>query len=648
LELADFPWNSGATSRGLTTKEKFNMQAKPALRALAAAASTALLVAGLSAGVLTPAQAATKSTVTLLSTADITSLNSGTSDGNTSYNAVVGSLTGMGFSYYDSDANLVMNTKFGSMQIVKKTANDFQIKYTVAPGQQWSDGTPINAVDLLLSHVVQSDEYSKSAGLGDPSDAKVRPAFDSVSYSSTYSDNVVGLPKLSSDKMSLTVKFKKPLPDWELLAPGPFPVHSLVLMTDGKKGLQSAVVNQAAKNKFQNIFLTKSPRLAAMGKIWTTGYDVTKVDDSTNPLLLISNGGFIVDKFTYGNSMTLVRNPKYSSGPAMKTVNPINTVVIKIIKDNTAAVQALRNEDIDVYYNTLPTANDKLVLQGLPNVVTSTKVGGNYSHLDLRVGPAQGSKEPYTGIFAGNSQRAKDLRKAFLLAVPREQMVATLIKPVKSDATTLDTQFAFQGTSEYKTITGGSGVAEYSAGTQADRTAKALALVKKYYPAASETNPVAPVKFVHANTSLRNALAKLVIAEAAKAGFKVEDFASADLFGTGDNKSSKYDVTMYGFGLNSISQSNSTEIYKSDGGNNVWGWEDPALDVLMKSLQSDILTAKEATAKRLAADKIIIANAWGLPLYANPTIAAYNKDLKGIDPAPIGANITWNFFDWSY
>jgi len=139
-----------------------------------------------------------------------------------------------------------------------------------------------------------------------------------------------------------------------------------------------------------------------------------------------------------------------------------------------------------------------------------------------------------------------------------------------------------------------------------------------------------------------------VIAEAAKAGFKVEDFASADLFGTGDNKSSKYDVTMYGFGLNSISQSNSTEIYKSDGGNNVWGWEDPALDVLMKSLQSDILTAKEATAKRLAADKIIIANAWGLPLYANPTIAAYNKDLKGIDPAPIGANITWNFFDWSY
>jgi peptide/nickel transport system substrate-binding protein len=624
------------------------MQAKLALRGLAAAVSTALLVAGLSAGVINPAQAATQSTVTLLSAADITSLNSDTADGNTSYNAVVGSLTGMGFSYYDSDANLVMNTKFGTMQIVKKAANDFQIKYTVAPGQEWSDGTPIDGVDLLLSHIIRSDEYSKTAKLGDPSDPKVAPVFDSIGYSSTYADNVVGLPKLSSDKMSITIKFKKPLPDWELLAPGPFPVHALSLMADGKKGLQPAAANIAAKKKFQNTFLTKSPRLAPMGKIWTSAYDVTKVDASTNALLLISNGGFIVDKFTYGNSMTLVRNPNYSSGPAMKTVNPINTVVIKIIKDNTASVQALRNGDIDVYYNTLPTANDKLVLQALPNVVTTTRVGGNYSHISLRVAPAAGEKDTYSGVFAGNSQRAKDLRKAFLLAVPREQMVDTLIKPVKSDATTLDTQFAFQGTSEYKAITGGSGVGEFTAGTQADRTAKALALVKKYYPAASATNAIVPIKFVHANTTLRNALGKLVQAEAKKAGFDVELFASPDLFGTRDNRSAKYDLAMYGYGLTAISQANSTGNYKSDGTNNVFGWNDPALDKLLTSLESDILTAKEVTEKRLAADKIIISNAFGLPLYANPTIAAYNKELKGIDPAPIGNNITWNFWAWSY
>jgi len=610
--------------------------------ALAVVASSALAVS-----LLTPAQAATQSTVTLISSADISSLNSGTQSGNTSYNAVVGSLTGMGFTYYDSDANLVMNTKFGTMKVIKNTPKDFQIRYTVASGQQWSDGTPIDAVDLLVSHIVQADKYSKEAGLGDPTDNKATPLFDSVSYSSTYGEHVVGVPKVSSDRMSLTVAFDKPLPDWELLAPGPTPVHALTLMADGKKGLQSLSVNMAAKNKFKNWFLLKSPKLASVGKIWSTGYDLTKIDASTNPLLLISNGGFIVSKFTFGDSMTLVRNSKYSSGPAMATVNPVNTVVIKIIKDNTAMVQALRNGDVDVYYNTLPTANDKLVLEALPNATVVTKVGGNYSHLDLRVGAFTGGA-PYTGIFAGNTERAKDLRKAFLLATPRQQMVDTLIKPVKSDATTLDTQFTFQGTSEYKAIVSASGVSEYTQGTQADRTAKALALVKKYYPNASADNPLAPVNFVHANTTLRNNLAKLIIAEAKKAGFDVKDNASADLFGTKDNQNSKFDVTMYGFGLNSISQANSTAIYKSDGGNNVWGWNDPAVDVLMKSLEGDILTAKEATAKRLAADKLIIANAWGLPLYANPTIAAFSKELKGIDPAPIGANITWNFFEWSF
>ena len=107
-------------------------------------------------------------------------------------------------------------------------------------------------------------------------------------------------------------------------------------------------------------------------------------------------------------------------------------------------------------------------------------------------------------------------------------------------------------------------------------------------------------------------------------------------------------MTMYGFGLTAISQANSTGIYKSDGGNNVWGWNDPEVDKLMKSLEGDILTPAEITAKRLAADKLVIANAWALPLYANPTIASFSKDLKGIDPAPIGANITWNFFEWSF
>jgi ABC-type transport system substrate-binding protein len=331
----------------------------------------------------------------------------------------------------------------------------------------------------------------------------------------------------------------------------------------------------------------------------------------------------------------------------MQTVNPVNTVVIKIINDNTAMVQALRNGDIDVYYNSNPTVNDKLALEALPNAVTKAAGGGTYSHLSLRTAAAPGGT-PYTGIFAGNSEKAKDLRKAFLLATPRQQIVDTFVKPIKSDATTLDTQFIFQGTSAYKTITGGSGVEEFTEGTQAQRTAKALALVKKHYPDASATNPGPTINFCHANTTLRNGIAKLMEAEITKAGFKFVDYSSPDLFGLKDNQSSKYDAFMYGYQLTSVSQASATGNYKSTGTNNVFGWNFPALDTILESLEGDILTPAEITAKRLAADKIIIDNAIGLPLFANSTLSSYSKALKGIKIAPIGNVFTWNFFEWSF
>ena len=625
------------------------MKRNLAIRALATTAVIALAAGALSVGAITTAQAATRSTVVLLSQGDITSLNSGTSDNNTAYNSMVGSLTGMGFLYYDNNANLVMNTKFGTMKVVKKTSKDFRIEYNVTKGQTWSDGTDIDAVDLLVSHIVASSKYSVDAGLGDPSDDSEVPAFDSGAYGGAYDDNVVGEPKLSNNNMTLTVRFAKPLPNWELLAPGPSPVHAMSLIADGKEGLQSAKVNEAAKAKFLDSFESKNTaHLTKLGALYTKGYDVTKVDEDTNELLLVSNGGFIVSKFTFGDSMTFVRNPEYNSGPAMATVNPINTVVIKIIQENTAMIQALRNGDIDVYYNTLPTGNDKITLDAMPNVTTQTKTGGSYSIFHLRTGTGFGRDDVYTGPFAGNSARAKDLRKAFLLATPRAQMVSTFIAPVSPSATPLNSQFVFQGTSDYNTITRISGVNVFSDGTQAERTAKALAIVKKYYPKASATVAPVKIKFVHATTNLRSALAKLVQAEAKKAGFDVELFSIGDLFGTKSNQSAEYDVIMHGFSLSSISQANGVSIYKSDGGNNVWGWKHPTIDILSKSLESDILTAQQVTEKRAAIEKIVVANAFGLPLYANAIITSYNKDLKGIKTAPVGNNITWNFFEWSY
>ena len=97
---------------------KFTRSAK---FALAAAASAALAVS-----LLTPAQAATRSTVILHETNPITGLNCSLSATNSTTCSAVGYLQGAGFNYYNNKKELVKNSVFGSYKIVKNSATDFR------------------------------------------------------------------------------------------------------------------------------------------------------------------------------------------------------------------------------------------------------------------------------------------------------------------------------------------------------------------------------------------------------------------------------------------------------------------------------------------------------------------------------------------
>ena len=394
------------------------MKATRIMRSVAVAGVSALTIAGLSAVAVAPAGAAARSTVIMMETTAMTSLNSGTPDTNLVTNSDVGYLTGIGFVYYDNKPNLVRNTKFGTFGVVKKTATDFEVKYTVNKGQVWSDGTPIDAVDLLLSHVLSSGKYSIAAGLGDPSNGA--PAFDSVGYGGSYDGHIVGNPVLSADHMSVTLKYDSFQPEWEILGPGPSPVHALELMVDGKKALGTPAANLAAKAQFLKDFTSKNKtRLAKMGAIWSKSYNIKTVDSSTNPLLLVGNGAFKVQSAVADQSVTMVRNSKYTSGPAMATTNPINKIIFSFIADGSPSFQALRNGDIDIY-DGQPDTSGLAQLQAIKSATVYGGVSATYEHVDLRAGAAQGGTTAYTGPFAGDSQKAKDLRHAFLLALPRD------------------------------------------------------------------------------------------------------------------------------------------------------------------------------------------------------------------------------------
>jgi len=351
---------------------------------LATLAIATVATAGLAVGLLSPANAAPKTTVSIVQSNALTGLNPSVRNMNLTFNTDVAYLSSMGFTYYNNKASLVDNTAFGTYKVVSQ--KPYKVQYTVNKGRVWSDGTPINGIDLLLTHITSTGAYSAIAGLGDPADSDVTPAFNSLGYGGIYDQFVVGLPILSKDKMSVTVEYESKVPDWRLLSPGPSPVHAMVLAAlEGKTKLQSAAANMAAKERFYKAFQSyDTAAMKKIGALWSTGYNINKVDGSTNPLLLVGNGPFMVKSAVPNGAVTMVRNPKYNSGPAVKA---LKTVVFKVIGDGTAASQALKNGEIDIYAGQ-PTADAVAQLKAMAPAVKI--IGGDqavYEHLELRVGP---------------------------------------------------------------------------------------------------------------------------------------------------------------------------------------------------------------------------------------------------------------------
>jgi len=614
---------------------KFTRSAK---FALAAAASAALAVS-----LLTPAQAATRSTVVIHHTNVQTGLNCGLSTTNSTVCTDQAALTGMGFNYYNEKKELIKNTTFGSYKVIKNSKTDFRVTYTVAPGRVWSDGTPITGVDLLLSHILSSDTYSIEAGLGDPASKTEKPAFNTQGYGSTYHKNIVGEPTLSADEMTVTLRYKSPIANWDLYGPGPSPVHAMVLMAEGKKELQSASANLAAKERFLAAFKSKDTALLKkMGDVWSKDYTITTINKDTNPLLLISNGGFIVESAVPKTSLTLKLNPKYNSGPKM--TGSIDTIVFKVITDGTAAVQALANGELDVYSGQA-TADAVANLKKITNINITGGEQAVYEHWDLHVDSVEG-EPPYSGLFSiKDGAKSKALRQAFLLGLPRDEIMEKIIAPINGVSKPLCTAWVAPGSAAYDKICAVNGSAFYTRGTQESRNKSALALVQKYYPDVLK-KPLTVNVLVPGGNARRAAQFALAKANLAKVGFNlVGDVQSGwgGLLGNG-----KYDAFFFAWVSSSVLQKQSCSVLETTGGSNyVMGYSNKIIDRVCEELDV-AMKPEQLVQKYITADRALFADAVTIPVFVHPGVTAINKNLKGLKPAPLSPQLTWNYWEWTY
>jgi peptide/nickel transport system substrate-binding protein len=602
--------------------------------ALAVVAAAALVV-----GLTQPASAATRSTVVIIDSNTFTSLNSNTTEHNLVLNSNVGYMTGIGFNYYNDKPELIENKTFGSYKIISKSP--FKVKYTVNKGRVWSDGTPITGVDLLLTHVVSSNQYSIDAGLGDPKSKTQTPVFDSGGYSRTYNTLIKDVT-LAPDRMSVVVEWKSFFPDWEVYAPGVSPVHALVALAEGKTKLGTNANNVANKNKFLRAFLAKdTDMLTKIGKVWTNSYNLKEINDKTNPLLLVANGAMMVESVVRDQRVTLKLNPRYNSGPKTSGVEKI---VFVTIADPTAAAQALANKEADLY-SAIATADSVAQLNKIKGITLDGAPEATHELIQVRIGAAPGG-DPYKGPFAGMSQKAVDLRTAFLLAYPRQEIIDKIVKPVNPKAVVMNAVEYYPTQPNYAKAIAKNGMDKFTDGTQAQRTAKALALVKKYFPEAKDGSGSVKVKLLWGQPSntRRAAQAALVKAGLAEAGFDVDITPTQGW--SAFTTDSKFDAAFHAWGKGSLLQAGIYSEFKSSVSD--WGFSNAKFDEIVEELEVGNFTDAQKLSRYIELDSLMADAATHLPIFQWPGLTVYNSDLKNVSPAPLVPNALWNFWEWKY
>ena len=595
----------------------------------------------------------TRSTAVVIESNTFSGINSITPATNIVINGDVSYLTGTGSAipasglfYYDDKLNLVQNPTLGSYKVTNSKPGDFEVTYTIASGRVWSDGAPITAVDLLLSHVTSSTAYAKSAGLPDTSSTTQTPAFDSGLYGGVYDQHVVGIPTISPDRMSMAVKYDTSIPDYALNGPDlTLPVHALEELAAGKTALGTDAENATANAKFLTDVNSKNTvALKAMGAVYSSGYNMTTVDSSTNPLLLVGNGAYML-KSVDTSAITLVANPKYNSGPAL---SGITTMVIKQgIADGSPSAQALANGDADVYQGQ-PTADAVAQLKAITGVTVSTTSSYAYEHIELRV--ASSGTDTYSGPFAKTAgQKAADLRKAFLLAYPRADIVAKLVQPINPNSVVLGSVVYFPDNALYAHVTSQNGMGDYNVGTQASRTAAALALVKKWYPTAGNGNTPIAINLLWGSpgNTRRASEAALIIPAEAAVGFKVTAPATA---GWGGKLAlSTYDAHFFIFDQTANPQDGQVcGTFQARGGSNYTGINDPVIEKACVALQGGTLPAATVETLRIQIEQAVAKNAFFLGIFQNPQVTAFNSKLVGVVAAPLSPSLFWNFWTWHF
>lgn len=543
--------------------------------------------------------------VTVAETNAFTGANPSYTKTNLDINNKIAQMTREGFYTVDTEQKIQPNEGFGTY---KKISDDpLTVEYELKD-PQWSDGNKIDKADLLL-------EWSMLSGYANDSSEDGKTGKDYFSIAG--STDILGtteMPKFSEDGKKMTLTWGKPNADWEIgISGASTPAHVVAKKAGMTEDELLKVLENQKKGDPKNP--QKQPELEKIGKAWDTAFNFTKMPEDKD--LLVSSGPFKIDNIVENNSVTVKKNENYKGSMPGK----LDEITVRTISDPTAQIQALRNGEVDIMQPGNVNKDTLDQVQQIENVNVQKGDQLAYDHLDLN--------------FGADTFKDKDVREAFLKTVPRQKIVEQLIKPVKDDASVLNSQMYVSSQKEEYGKAVEKNEAEKMYGDVDIEGAKKLLGDKK---------PTVRILYNNGNPQRVDTF-QLIKESAEKAGFKVQDLGDpnwSEKLSDGD-----YDASLFGWVSPGVGTEMLSQIFKTDGGGNYTKYSNKDVDKLVDEARTN-LDDKARVDQIVDIDKHTFEDGYGLPLFQSVGYVATSDKIAGVDTyQPNQTGVFWNVSEWS-
>ena len=525
---------------------------------------------------------------------DFLSYNGRQSNTYTTYNSAVVDRMFSSFWYFGTDGSIIPNKDFGTYE---KTSDDpLTVKYTISDDAKWSDGTPVTAGDFIF-HWAANNDTVKAEG-------SETPLFDSISFEQ--GKYIPEAPEGEADGKEFTVTYPEPYADWEILISTALPAHIVAK----EAGMSFEELVTAAKEK-------DVEALTPAAEFWNDGWDFSPgelPDASLVPSMgpyKFKDGGWQA-----GQSITLEANPEYWGTP------PATKELVLRFADPKTHVQALQNGDLDVI-EPQATVDTLQQLEGLGedvNVQTGDQL--TWEHVDYNRG--EGS------VFADSPE----LREAFALCLPRQQIVDNLIKPIYADAQVMNLREVFPFQDKYQEVVDEA----YPKEMDEPNIEKAKELVEK----SGVSKPTVRLGY-QAGNQRRTETVALIKSSCDQAGFDVQD-ANSPVFFKEVMPAGDYDAALFAW-AGSGQKASGANIYQSDGAQNQQSYNNPEVDAAWDKLATS-LDENEQLEQVKTIEKLLWEDFQAIPLYAHPGLVGHKADVANVRDTAAQSGALWNVEQW--